>query len=702
MKDITKATSVDSTVTIKGAQINKRLPYQYGLLFALLVFLFSLTPMQEALELTSHNLRFQARYELSQARPSEAAKHIVIAAIDDATKRKWEEPMVFWGEHYAAILKSCQANGAKCVGMDVIPEVSADEYLDGLGLLPDFSPDAALLDAIEEVAKSPSPMPVVWGNAPTLYNGDSLFLGEDSLLQPAEFFLSAPLVAGNIGFVELPRSADGIVHSAYFYRQASLLTTAEVRPSFAGMLFARYANVNPGRLATLGRQESYRKLPSSRFYINYTGESLTTIPAWKIAQPDQLSPDEKAALKDAIVLVGITFRATPDVKPVPFRASLGMDSATGIGRRWFSQTNPLTSGVEIQAQILATLIDQRPLMRWSWQAERVLTILCALIALTICWKLTPFYAGITILITILSWYLIVLSAFCVGDYLLPLTSPLLAVVVPAGIFYILRADQERQEKIIEHQEKIIVDAERRVREECMQNFLSPYVAQLIMHERKMGSEEKERDLTILFIDIRNSTGMAEKLPATDVFENLNQVFGSIVGIVEKNEGQILGYRGDGFLAAFGLTPSRSGSHAWDGLRTAVESVAATDGRADELQIGCGLHSGAVACGLLGITERCEYTTIGDTVNVAAKLEGQNKQFTRTVSDNGKDKVESVIALSDTTWQMAQTMQSDKVLPIPKTLPTCKLGGREATIQAHFFMNDQIPALLEVVRDMKTK
>ncbi len=148
---------------------------------------------------------------------------------------------------------------------------------------------------------------------------------------------------------------------------------------------------------------------------------------------------------------------------------------------------------------------------------------------------------------------------------------------------------------------------------------------------KLGGEERE--VTILFSDIRNFTGLAERLEPTEVVDLLNDYFSEMVGVISRNGGILNKFIGDGMVAIFGA-PESHGNDAERAVKTALEMMErlkefnrklAAKGRR-ELSIGVGINTGRVVVGNIGSTERMEYTAVGDAVNLASRLEELNKDL----------------------------------------------------------------------------
>lgn len=161
--------------------------------------------------------------------------------------------------------------------------------------------------------------------------------------------------------------------------------------------------------------------------------------------------------------------------------------------------------------------------------------------------------------------------------------------------------------------------------EAFGTYVDREVAEHILREgTDLTGEEVE--VTVMFIDIRDFTGFAERAPAREVVATLNRLFGRIVPIIHAHHGHVDKFVGDGLLAVFGA-PRRREDHADQALAAALEIEAAVG---EELSIGIGLNSGTVVAGNVGGAGRLEFSVIGDAVNVAARVEAATRQTGDTI------------------------------------------------------------------------
>lgn len=176
------------------------------------------------------------------------------------------------------------------------------------------------------------------------------------------------------------------------------------------------------------------------------------------------------------------------------------------------------------------------------------------------------------------------------------------------------------------------ELEQRERErDVFGRLVSPEVRdQLVQGELMLGGHEVE--VTVLFSDIRGFTQLCEGLQPRDVVLTLNEHFTRMTHAVQRFGGYVNNYMGDAMVVVFGApTPDphrvERALHAVVAMRRELAEFnreRASYGAAP-LEIGIGLASGTALAGQIGSPERCIYTVVGDTVNVAARLEGLAKQ-----------------------------------------------------------------------------
>jgi adenylate cyclase len=205
--------------------------------------------------------------------------------------------------------------------------------------------------------------------------------------------------------------------------------------------------------------------------------------------------------------------------------------------------------------------------------------------------------------------------------------------------------------------------------ETFGRFVSPEIAQAILENPPvLGGENTE--VSILFSDVRNYTAICEQLSPEEVIALLNDYFSYMVRAIEKHHGLVYQFVGDGIMAVFGA-PVKLPGHATCSVRSALEMMDALDRFNAERQtglppirIGIGINTGAVVAGIIGTEQRMEYRVVGDSVNLAARIEALNKDFHT-----------DVLISRSTKEQLTQSLAL-------KELPPVKVKGKEQYVQVY--------------------
>jgi adenylate cyclase len=347
--------------------------------------------------------------------------------------------------------------------------------------------------------------------------------------------------------------------------------------------------------------------PRGEVRIRYsTSERGRRIPAWKVLRGDVDAQD----IQNRIILIGT--------------------SAAGVGDLHATPVDPAMPGTEIQAQFIEQLLTESALARPDWLRGAELTLTMALVlGLATLLRRTNALTGATVAAVgfagacATSWYAFSARGLLV-DPTLPAIGIALTYISCVGWLY---WDEQLQ---------------RRYVREAFGRYVSPaVVARLAEQPDRLALGGETRTLTVLFSDIRGFTGIAETLDAQQLTQFINEYLTPMTEIVLDHGGTLDKYIGDG-LVAFWNAPLEDPTHAAHAARAALamrraldtlnqrrQAHASASGKShNDIKFGVGLATGECCVGNFGSIRRFDYSALGDSVNLAARLEGATK-FYRT-------------------------------------------------------------------------
>jgi len=567
------------------------------------------------------NLVFD-QYQRWKPRPYAFDQPVRIVDIDDESLKRlgqWPWPR----ERLAALVKALKGAGAASVAFDFL---FSEKDRGDAAAADASSPDAAFGQAMDDA-------PVVLGGFVTQApNGASapakagfVAAGDD----PAKFLtpwpgLLSPLPelaqhASGVGFLNWRPDADRVV------RRVPLILNVNgaLRPSLAmeALRVAQGASTYIVKSSNASGETAFGEtygvlairdgdltIPTEasgdvRVYFA-RADPRRSVPAWKALTPGADLSD----LRGSIVFVGASAALLSDIVATPL--------------------SPAMPGVEAHAQIVEQLLSGETLRRpdWAPSAEWIATaLICAALVATT-WVLTPYlaalvFAAVVGAIVAVSWF-----AFSRHGLLIEPTYPAFSA---AGVYF---TGVSTLYAVKRHQEREIRSAFGR--------FVSPaVVARLAEMPGALELGGLQRELTLLFCDIRSFTTISEGLNASELTHFLNEYLTPMTDAILDRMGTIDKYMGDAIMA-FWNAPLDDPDHAGHAVESALKmretlvglneswrGRAEADGRPFKpVRFGIGLNSGECCVGNLGSLRRFDYSAIGDEVNVASRLEGACKIF----------------------------------------------------------------------------
>lgn len=330
---------------------------------------------------------------------------------------------------------------------------------------------------------------------------------------------------------------------------------------------------------------------------------------------------EPRHITDRIVLIGVTAESVPDLFHIPVRYGLRSgDQFPGV----------FLHGIVIE-QLLAAALDGRvPIHVLSEAAEVAWTLFWGVLggALALLarspWRFTLIAVGglslLTSIVTMLFW----------SGWWIPEAPSALTWFVTTSVVVASTLGRERKERALLMQ--------------LFSRHVSREVAQTIWHQRDQlleGGRPRPQELvaTVLFSDFKGYTAASEKMTPQALMAWVNSYLDAMTQVIMRHDGVIDDYAGDSIKANFGV-PLKRASDA-EVAKDAMNAVACALSMEEEMHrmnerheenglptvgMRIGIHTGPVLAGCVGSAERMKYTTVGDTVNAAARLESLDREF----------------------------------------------------------------------------
>lgn len=417
------------------------------------------------------------------------------------------------------------------------------------------------------------------------------------------------------GSVLTEPDSDGIIrkfepvirYNNYYYPALSLALYSKLNGSDKFTLTNDSLTLNTKKRLSIplvsNKKSSYMYL---KWYRNANQEfsPYKTYSAWKIinsfnqlkkGQRPLINPDE---FKDKIVIFGATSTVLKDIKSTP------------LGRDY--------PGVYIQATAINNLVDNN-FVKTSLMVNLLILLFTLIICFSIVILLPPLYSSITI--TLLSLLYFSVCYICYQNNLAinvitPSVFALSSMTIGYGVKYWLESTHKKQIESI------------------MSKYISNKFMKDILNDKKNANLGGRRsDMTVLFADIRNFTTISENLEPEKVSSILNLYFSEMIPIITRNNGILNKFMGDALLAIFDIENGQQ-DHAYNAVKCACEMIEKVkqlqqkwiEEEKPKIEIGIGVNTGVAFIGNIGSEDRMEYTVIGDTVNIASRLESFNKLY----------------------------------------------------------------------------
>lgn len=427
------------------------------------------------------------------------------------------------------------------------------------------------------------------------------------------FCQEGKLGAMGFAFVNMPIDADG------FIRSMRLLPDSAGAPvSFSVALAQQYSGEavhagNRNAVIFLGREIPYSNPALKSALIGRWNPR----PVQRISAIDVLNGRLALAsqLGDKLVVIGQSSDAardrhfTPVFRP-PERAFL--------------------SGSEVHAAAIATLLDGPTVSVAPRPVTWAVTLFSVLLAIWLTLRLPLRYGLAGVGILMIGLYAAVQLAFSFGhEWIRFLTGELaVAISLPVSLTYQFIVERFRSASALAERQQIM---------QMFSRYVSPEAAAQIWERRsELSLAGEERFATVMFTDIRNFTQLTAGKSSPAVLKWLNRYLTAMDDVIREEGGFLNKFIGDGLMVLFGV-PLGEGleEDAWRAIRCGVRMLERVEKMNREnaldpaylpIRIGVGIHTGVLTCGSVGSQSRLEYSVIGETVNLASRLESATKDL----------------------------------------------------------------------------
>ncbi|MDH7568631.1 MAG: adenylate/guanylate cyclase domain-containing protein [Armatimonadota bacterium] len=568
---------------VRRRAIGLLVPLCLGLLAAYLHTL----PLFDTLERTTWDVRFVRR----GVRATTGGVALVLIDDETAEYEPWAfEPQVMWGPHFAAAVRNLHAWGARVIGVDYLQRVSTQRLAESFGKS-DLTFDQEFAQALFEAQTTGKPVVLV-----SILKQGRWVLPIDQLYYANgehEGVAAANFVGGQT-------TDAGVVRAFRPWWEGPIPI-----PALAVRLLERYTGEKArveGRWLRVGSLQAPLHRDGT-LLINYVGppRSLPRFHFHDIAEGRKPAFD----FQGKVVLIGESYAGTSDLHFTPFSRGAPADQQD-------------MTGVEVWGNAVATLLDQRFLRATEVPTAQILLVVLALVAGAV-------YLGTSLVVGAAAcaagcagWWFAAQWLFGARDFLLPMYLPL--ALLPTTYFCVTAYRFFTEER------------EKRQIKRMWGRYVNPTVVEHLLENPDLqGLGGKRVSITVLFSDIRGFTAMSERLEAPEVVRILNAYLSRMTRIVFQNGGLVDKYVGDAVMAVWGApVPCAEGPRR--AVTTALQMLEALEELNKEweaeglgrMDIGVGINTGEAVSGNIGSPEKMDFTVIGDTVNVASRLEGLTK------------------------------------------------------------------------------
>jgi len=429
--------------------------------------------------------------------------------------------------------------------------------------------------------------------------------------------------AGKVGFVDMPMDKDHAVRRATFLarHQDKMRMSLDLHTYllFRGLTFEDVSYV-PGKRLRVGDLDVPTDSLNSA-YVNFPGrDAFAEQHFFSLFEPEMRKELETSDFfKGKIVYIGATSDVFHDDYPTPYSRAASGSRRKGTSREY---------GVHIHCAILNTLLTGRTIRPIPLRTTAWISLLMG-IAVVLVLSRAGFKLSLLLSVGLAAAYLYFgFALFSRWRIYVDIVTPLSAVIPPsiAMLYYKFLYEQTQKRQIRTYWSR----------------YVSGDIVDLMVDGKlsvELGGQRKE--VTVMMLDIRDFTPLCEQLPPNELLTQLNEFFTEMAKAIFEHKGTIDKFTGDGIMAYWGF-PHAKEDHRERSLLASADMVS----RLRKLQetwevekkpvmkIGIGLNTGEVTVGNVGAEVGADtiqnFTLLGDAVNLAARLESENKKHGSTI------------------------------------------------------------------------
>lgn len=625
---------------MKFGGLSSKLGIVVGLVFVALSLTFVLTGLKSiklfsaigAIDRSINDTAFRIREYSNQENqiPTDA---FVIIDIDDESLEKLGRIQLWPREYDARVIRHIAQGNPAAVGVDVLfieKDTLSSVYTDILQkkgfknaqtIISSLSTDNELVQAVSDAGNIY--LSAFDDDAQTISDSLAIKLGQKlplltvsqseasrffSLKKPQLPFNELTAVAKSVGTISMDKDQDGVIRFYPLFQKWPGSTEsgkAKLVSNFPFYMFIdlmgldlRLVRINDESI-TIGDDVTIPINDQGSFRLNWLGnaESFRHISYYKILQG--LVPPE--FFENKVVFIGTSAAGLQDIKTVP--------------------TSDVYPGVDVHVTALFNMVNRSWLSEISFTNMIPFLLIIGIALQFLFFRLSPIWSLVMfLLITTAEILLYLLYVFPVIHLLVHMSTLLIFTFLcfVQGVIYRYFTE----------------DRKKQILKTAFQSYVAPELVEHIIEDfGKLALGGNKKQLTVLFSDIRGFTTYSEQLDPQDLVKFLNGYLSRMSNVILEEGGTIDKFIGDAIMAIFGA-PVENPEHAKKACMSALGMVRELQKMNTELKsqnkppidIGIGLNTGDMTVGNIGSERRFDYTVIGDSVNLGARLEGLNKYF----------------------------------------------------------------------------